>query len=278
MKVCILIRKFTAHQKMTPNRGTSPLQIISVNMKNRPHKFAMLFSTLAVMSVPFQCFFFQSALSKSQDYEAGMSAFYKGDYNDAKVLFGKAIKENPKDAASHFALGNTLRILRDSQGATKEYQAAVENADSEEMKGNAQAALRKMSDSSEPQSLLMRQLDDRKTHVSTQTEGQQKSILDAAKSQAERIKNDHYVDPNSYRRGNYAEQMKKEGQDQADAVLKRAQTQAADYKKYVDEKNAALNDVSNNLDDQMNKAGGTSKIHLKREGTNLNVRNYEFSH
>jgi vacuolar-type H+-ATPase subunit H len=264
---------------MTPNRGTIPLQIIcSGSMKNRPHKFAMLFSTLAVMSVQFQCVFLQSALSKSQDYEAGMNSFYKGDYSGAKVFFGKAIKENPKDAASHFALGNTLRILRDSQGATKEYQTAVENADSEEMKGNAQAALRKMSDGSAPQSLLMRQVDDRKTHVSTQTEGQQKSILEAAKNQAERIKNDHYVDPSNYRRRNYAEEMKKEGEDQADAVLKRAQTQAADYKKYVDEKNAALNDVSNNLDDQMNKAGGPGKIHLKREGTNLNVRNYEFSH
>lgn len=247
-------------------------------MKNRPHKFAMLFSALAVMSVPFQCVFLQSALSKSQDYDAGMSAFYKGDYSGAKVFFGKAIKENPKDAASHFALGNTLRILRDSQGATKEYQAAIETSNSEEMKGNAQAALQKMSDGSVPQSLLMRQVDDRKTHVSTQTEGQQKSILESAKSQAERIKSDHYVDPSNYRRRLYADQMKKEGEDQANAVLKRAEIQAADYKKYQDEKNAALNDVSNNLDSQMNQSGSPGKIHLKKEGTNLNVRNYDFSH
>jgi hypothetical protein len=72
--------------------------------------------------------------------------------------------------------------------------------------------------------------------------------------------------------------MKKEGEDQADAVLKRAEIQAADYKKYQDEKNAALNDVSNNLDSQMNQSGSPGKIHLKKEGTNLNVRNYDFSH
>ena len=242
-------------------------------MKNRSFKFAIVFLGVALVSLPLQ-----NAFSKSQDYESGMNAFYKGDYSGAKVSFNKAIKENPKDATAHYALGNTLRILRDTQGATNEYQAAIENADSEDMKENAQAALRKMSDGSVPQSALMRQVDDRKTHVSTQTEGQQKAILEAAKSQAERIKDDHNVDASNWRRRYYAEQMKQEGEAQADAVLKHAQVQAADYKKFQDEKNAALNDVSNNLDSQMNQTAGTSKIHLKKEGTNLNVRNYEFSH
>jgi tetratricopeptide (TPR) repeat protein len=242
-------------------------------MKDRSFKLAIACLGVTLISLPVQ-----NAFSKSQDYEAGMNAFYKGDYSGAKISFNKAIKENPKDAAAHFALGNTLRILRDSQGATKEYQSAIDNADSEDMKGNAQAALQKMSDGSVPQSTLMRQVDDRKTHVSTQTEGQQKAILDAAKSQAERIRNDHNVDASNWRRRYYAEQMKQEGEAQADAVLKHAKVQAAEYKKFQDEKNAALNDVSNNLDSQMNQTGGKSKIHLKKEGTNLNVRNYEFSH
>jgi hypothetical protein len=254
------------------------LQFIEpVNMKNRPRKFAMLY-LIVMLSASSQSALIQSALSKSQNYDAGMNAFYKGDYSGARDSFNKAVQENPKDAASHFALGNTLRILRDSQGATKEYHAAIENTDSEEMKGNAQAALQKMSSDSAPQSLLMRQVDDRKTHVSTQTEIQQKDILESAKSQAERIKNDHNVDATNYRRRYYADQMKKEGEDQANAVLKRAKAQAADYKKSQDEKNAALNDVSNNLDSQMNQASSPGKIHLKKEGTNLNVRNYEFSH
>jgi lysyl-tRNA synthetase class I len=220
----------------------------------------------------------QKTKSKTQDYEAGMNSFYKGDYPAAKTSFSKAIIDAPKDAAAHFALGNTLTILRDQPNAAKEYQAAFDNADTEEMKGNAKAALLKLNAKNTPRNTMMRQVYEHSTSVSQQTENQQKSILEAAKSQAERIKNDHYVDPNYYRRRGYAEQMKAEGNAQAEAVLKRAQQQAADYKHYVDEKNAALNDVSNNLDDQMNQSAAPGKIHLKKEGTNLNVRNYEFNH
>ena len=311
----------------------------------------------------------QAAQSKPQDYLNGMDAYNKRDYATAKKFFVRMVQDTPDDSLGHYYLANTMVFLKDTAGASREYQTAIDNADSDDLKGNCEAALKSLKTTGvkgaaatlkasvtvpggapgagaaagtvpgagagpgavpgagtvsgavpggatgggaasgaasvavpgtpggatgaigaatpaaaippENQTLMQRQAEDRKREVARQTELQQKSILDAAKQQATRIKTDYTVDPSmTYRRGGraYADQMKKEGDSQAQSVMKRANQQAADYKKYVDEKKAVLDDVVNNLDSQMNQTGGASKIHLKKEGTNLHVRNYEFSH
>ena len=301
----------------------------------------------------------QMAVCSPQDYIAGMDAYNRRDYVAAKKCFANMVKDTPEDSLGHYNLANTLVSLKDTAGAISEYKIAMENADSDDVRNNCQAALKRLekpdpkgkkgalagaknstvtgkSDQLKTGSVstdstasaasgtsasglnaagassagsgsstattgkataavngvpevtlpdmrtpMQKQADDRKSSVSQQSESQQKAILDAAKAQAARIKAEHDADANNLigrRRGYYQDQIKKEGTDQAKSVMDHATKQAGEYKKYVDEKAAALNDVVNNLDSQMNTTGGASKIHLKREGTNINVRNYEFSH
>jgi hypothetical protein len=280
----------------------------------------------------------QAAISKPQDYLTGMQAYNSHDYVTAKKWFARMIQDTPDDSLGHYYMANTMVFLKDTTGAMKEYQTAIDNADSDDLRLNCESAMKTLKKAGakgaaallsgsasvsakaaaagstsaagsatataastsqaatsaaaaaltpataavqpESLSLLQRQAEDRKSNALREQETQQKAILDAAKMQADRIKADHTVDPLSYRRGGryWSDQLKKEGNDQAAEVMKRANLQAADYKKLADEKKAVLDDVTNNLDDQMNQTVGTSKIHLKKEGTNLNVRNYEFSH
>lgn len=274
-----------------------------------------------------------------------MNAYNRGDFAAAKKFFANMVKDTPEDSLGHYNLANTLVSLKDTAGAISEYKVAMENADSDDVRQNCEAALKRLvkpdpkakkdgagasgakndkiagkGDQLKTGSVstdataggtaagagaaagsaaaaatgagtavtvpdirtpLQKQADDRRNSVKQESESQQKAILDAAKAQANRIKAEHDEDANNLvgrRRGWYQDQIKKEGTEQAKSVMDRASKQASEYKKYVDEKSAALNDVVNNLDSQMNTTGGASKIHLKREGTNMNVRNYEFTH
>ncbi len=262
-----------------------------------------------------------------------MQAYNRQDYVTAKKLFQHMVADTPEDSLGHYYLANTMVFLKDAAGATREYQIAIDNADSDDMKGNCETALKSLKKAGykgaaealkasatasvptnpgagvggfngtgpasagagtkqaaaadlppvplENQSLLQRQAEERWQSALLEAETQQKAILEAAKQQATRIKADHTVDPSfTYRRGGraYADALKKEGNDQASSVLKRASDHALEYQKFADQKKAVIDDVVNSLDSQMNQTAGVSKIHLKREGTNLNVRNYEFSH
>jgi hypothetical protein len=297
------------------------------------------------------------AFAQPQDYNAGMEAYGRRDFAAARQYFARMVKDAPEDPLGHYYLANTLVFMKDMAGATKEYQTAIESADSDDVKSGCETALQAMkksgvkgaaaalektaslsalpagpalipqpagtqlpgigstgkgdakgaggtgagatpgtanigsatppgADASKPaavspenMSLLQKQVEDRKKQVQQENEKQQKATLDLAKMQADRIKAEHNYDaPYGRRARYYAEQYKREGAQQANDVLQRANQQAAAYKKYINEKQAVLDDVANSLDSQMNQTGGSSKIHLKREGTNLNVRNYEFNH
>lgn len=319
-------------------------------------------ASIAVASLSSICLSGLQAFAQPQDYSAGMEAYSKHDFAAARQYFSRMVKDAPEDPLGHYYLANTMVFMKDLTAATKEYQTAIENADSDDVKDGCESALKALKKSGvkgaaaaleksaamsalpagpsliappiptpgrqfpdiggstknaggsgfssgstlapgtpsagaggtpgadgsktaaispENMTSLQKQIEERKKQAAQENELQQKAVLDAAKKQADRIKAEHSYDASMSYRGRaryWAEEYKKEGTAQANAVMQQASRQAADYKKYVDEKKAILDDVANSLDSQMNQTGGSSKIHLKREGTNLNVRNYEFSH
>jgi hypothetical protein len=255
-----------------------------------------------------------------------MEAYKKHDFVQAKTKFESLVRAKPDDARAHYYLANTLVFLKEMKAAAREYQTAIENAQSDDIRENSLAALRVLQNAGvkggdsggraaqsaktnslggapaynasssssaaaasaatsapDAQSTLERQAEERKDIFSQQAEAAKKKALETGELQAKQISSEHTVDPYVARRNRfggraYADAIKEEGEKQAAEARQRAKMQADGYKRYVEEKNAALDQAANNLSDQLNQDSGPGKVRLKREGTNLNVRNYEFGH
>lgn len=72
----------------------------------------------------------------------------------------------------------------------------------------------------------------------------------------------------------YINDLKAQGDKQRKQELEYGKTRAADQKKMQEEKARSIDEVVNNLNDQMNSKVGSSKVHLKPEGTSIYIRNY----
>lgn len=84
-------------------------------------KYFLTFTTIPAMAL--------TAIA-GVDYDAGMNAYNKGDYNFAKILFQKAIKTNYHDVNARYMYAQILSREKNYSAARNEYQTIIKLAPS----------------------------------------------------------------------------------------------------------------------------------------------------
>ncbi|MBC7999759.1 MAG: tetratricopeptide repeat protein [Leptolyngbya sp.] len=237
----------------------------------------------------------------------GMEHYRKGNYAAAKIEFEKALKTNPEDPRLHYCLANSLLQLGKVPEAMREYHVCIHYGSGTILAEHSQKALdtyekhatpfdheiaqqkqreldaqREAEKRDRAKSLIRDQGDLQSRIRSSESQANSKAILDRAEADAKRIREEANEAADGYkyfirrRYGRFYDQqakdIRKQAEEDSNALLKKAKSQSEGYEKEQSERQARMREAVENLNTQMETSSG--KVRINPEGTSLYIRNY----